>query len=95
MKWFTFFKKSELNESIIANEVFDRNVQYISVMSIFWIPVNLFHIILFYLNLDPNKEIEYLWRIGIILSHLFLMIFLSPSDLFLITTNETIISGKR
>ncbi|MBK7058819.1 MAG: hypothetical protein IPH52_27970 [Leptospiraceae bacterium] len=75
MKWFTFFKKSELNESIIANEVFDRNVQYISVMSIFWIPVNLFHIILFYLNLDPNKEIEYLWRIGIILSHLFLMIF--------------------
>jgi two-component system sensor histidine kinase/response regulator len=75
MEWFNFFKKSELNESIIANEVFDRNVQYISVMSIFWIPVNLFHIILFYLNLDPNKEIEYLWRMGIILSHLFLMIF--------------------
>ena len=75
MEWFNFFKKSELNESIIANEVFERNVQYISVMSIFWIPVNLFHIILFYLNLDPNKEIEYLWRMGIILSHLFLMIF--------------------
>lgn len=75
MEWLRFFRKSEVHESIIAKEIFERNVQYISILSIFWIPVNLFHIILFYINLDSRKEIEYIWRIGIILSHFLLMVF--------------------
>jgi|JI9StandDraft_1071089.scaffolds.fasta_scaffold01045_3 signal transduction histidine kinase len=74
-KWLNSLRKSEQNESIIANEVFQRNIQYISVLSIFCIPINIFHIFLFYFNLNPQRDVEYLWRMGIILSHLILMIF--------------------
>lgn len=74
-KWLNSLRKSAVNESIIANEVFQRNIQYISILSIFCIPINLFHILLFYFNLNPVREVEYLWRIGIILSHFILMIF--------------------
>lgn len=74
-KWLNSLRKSEQNESIIANEVFQRNIQYISVLSIFCIPINIFHILLFYFNLNPQRDVEYLWRMGIILSHFILMIF--------------------
>lgn len=75
MKWLEYFKTSESNRDIIANEIFERNIQYISIASFFAVPINLFHIILFYLNLDVNKYIEYIWRLGVIYSHLFLLIF--------------------
>jgi signal transduction histidine kinase len=82
MSWRELFKKSEINEEIIKNEILDRNIQYISILSYFAVPVNIFHIFTFYLNLNMGNEIEYKWRMGIIIAHSILLIFFSFIGIF-------------
>lgn len=75
MEWSQFFKTSKLSRLIIQNEILERNIHFTAIASIFTVFINFFHILLFYLNLDPAPTKEYFWRMGVILSHTISMFY--------------------
>jgi two-component system sensor histidine kinase/response regulator len=75
MDWSQFLKSTSLNQEIIENEILDRNIQFTAVASILAVFINLFHILLFYLNLDSILNKEHFWRMGVIYAHSFSMVY--------------------
>ena len=66
-----------------------NNIQRIIYFSFLAVPLNIIHIVIFYLNLGQPGTMEYIWRIGIIGCHLFSVI------LFLSITVSLYIQRKR
>ncbi|TGL60071.1 sensor histidine kinase [Leptospira ognonensis] len=74
MDWLNILRPTEIYKDIEEEEVFARNVQFLSSASILAIIINFFHIVLFALHLDPTKSVENFWRWGVIVSHSISMI---------------------
>lgn len=68
------FKPRELDKDIIRNEFFHGNLLRWKVFSFVIIPINLFHIIKFSLELERNDPEIYRWQSGIITMHVLLAV---------------------
>ncbi len=62
------------DKEIVNNLMFSQNIGRILIFGLIAIPVNIIHIIYFFLNLGEPGTIEYTWRIGIISGHTLIMI---------------------
>lgn len=72
-----FLTITEEDKEILRNEIKDENTHRVFYLSLFIIPVSLLHIIFFGLSLKNSLGIEYTWRLGIIWSHLFIILSIS------------------
>lgn len=64
----------EVDKHILKEKVLNQNLRRFRILPLISIPINLGHIIYFYLNLPQPGNPDYIWHIGIILSHLSLAI---------------------
>lgn len=55
----------------INNRLLDENLRRFLYFLLIMVPINLIHIVLFLVNLDPSNEVEHSWRVGIIITHAF------------------------
>ncbi len=75
MNWLEIFRPRKTTKLISENELFDRNLQFISGGAFLAIFINFIHILLFVSSLESSQGKEYFWRMGIILSHGFSLIY--------------------
>ncbi|MFA6128542.1 MAG: HAMP domain-containing sensor histidine kinase [Bacteroidales bacterium] len=68
------FKLNPEDRDILRNEFFITNIHRWRLYLLIAIPVSLAHIILFTLNLDPGKPVEFEWRKGILQMHAVLIL---------------------
>jgi signal transduction histidine kinase len=78
-KRINFYKRPD--ESI-SEEIRENNIQRMLYFSLIVIPVTLYHIVLFYINLAPPGTPDYQWGLGIIVCHSYALVFFIAAGIF-------------
>ncbi len=78
-----FFRLTEEETSILKNEIKAENIRRIFYLTLFAVPVSLFHVIYFWLNLKNSTGIEHEWRTYIIYSHAFVVLAVSTISILI------------
>jgi signal transduction histidine kinase len=72
-----FFTIREEEKEILNNEIRIENIRRVLYLTLIAVPVSILHVLFFYYHLKDSNSVEYSWRLGIIYSHLAIIISLS------------------
>jgi signal transduction histidine kinase len=95
MNQFKRILSSKQPDESIRNEIRENNIQRIIYFCILAIPVNIYHILLFYFNVEQSGTLKNMWRWGIIGTHAYSALFFLAIGFFFYSQKKKRKAGYR